>query len=43
VLVDDHPEWANAYAFPGHIIEFGLNHDMDWNRLVPRVIGYLCG
>lgn len=41
VLVDDHPEWANASAFPGRIVKFGSGegaHATTW----PELISLLC-
>jgi hypothetical protein len=31
ILVDDHPEWANAMGFPGHVIRF--RSSKDWEHL----------
>lgn len=33
-LVDDHPEWANASAFPGTIIHFGTESYKNWDQLI---------
>ena len=35
VLVDDHPEWANAHNFRGTVIPFGDHHDVTWAELLP--------
>lgn len=35
ILVDDHPEWANAHNFRGTVIPFGAHHDMSWETLLP--------
>jgi 5'(3')-deoxyribonucleotidase len=42
VLVDDHPEWANALAFPGKLISFGEDGDAkSWAELLPKLISHL--
>ena len=33
VLIDDHPEWANAHNFAGTVIPFGVHHDATWAEL----------
>lgn len=36
-LVDDYPEWANAHAFKGVVIPFGMRHETnDWTKLIAR-------
>jgi 5'(3')-deoxyribonucleotidase len=35
VLIDDHPEWANAHNFAGTVIPFGAHHDVTWAELLP--------
>ena len=44
VLVDDHPEWANAHNFPGDIIKFGGVSDEHfiaypgWDEILPLLL-----
>lgn len=33
ILVDDHPEWANAHNFPGHIVTFTC----DWSKTLAEL------
>jgi 5'(3')-deoxyribonucleotidase len=39
ILVDDHPEWANAHNFPGKIIHFG-NHTKDWDETIALILSH---
>lgn len=44
ILIDDHPEWANANNFPGRIIKFGgtpdekFDYAFDWGAVLRMVL-----
>lgn len=38
ILIDDHPEWANAHNFPGTIIKFDSSHPLAaWKQILSRL------
>jgi 5'(3')-deoxyribonucleotidase len=36
ILIDDHPEWANAHNFPGHVLHFVRYDELknNWNEVL---------
>lgn len=37
LLIDDHPEWANAKNFPGTVIGFGKQHNTNWRTIIREI------
>lgn len=37
VLIDDHPEWANAHNFPGTVIKFDLGDQCAWAKIMAQL------